>query len=173
MLSHIFVGYWLYDIFSFLEGNPIYMSWPHFLHGENILLNGVDGLAPNPENHSFILDVDPVSIRITFYEHILTPDFPNVSSVLSPIKRNGFWKRICLWSSFVVLTLIICTRTFWIRSLEQLHPLSTRKLIVLINKKRVIIMSRLSGPEYVTLYNWMLRKHSFNIRIHIAYSLNL
>ena len=66
------------------------MSWPHFLHGENILLNGVHGLAPNPENHSFILDVDPVSIRITFYEHILTPDFPNVSSVLSPIKRNGF-----------------------------------------------------------------------------------
>ena len=33
-------------------------------------------------------------------------------------------------------------------------------------------MSRLSGPEYVTLHNWMLRKHSFNMRIHVGYSLN-
>jgi len=41
------------------DGNPIYMSWPHFLHGEDVLLDGVDGLSPNPENHSFILDVDP------------------------------------------------------------------------------------------------------------------
>ena len=80
------------------EGNPIYMSWPHFLHGEDVLLDGVDGLSPNPENHSFILDVDPVSIRITFYWYILTLDFPNVSSVLSPIKEKWFllWKRICL-----------------------------------------------------------------------------
>ena len=74
----------------FLEGNPIYMSWPHFLHGEQILLDGVDGLSPNPENHSFILDVDPVSISITFYEYMLTLDFPNVSSVLSPIKKKWF-----------------------------------------------------------------------------------
>ena len=33
-------------------------------------------------------------------------------------------------------------------------------------------MSRLSGAEYVTLYNWKLRKHPFNMRIHIGYSLN-
>ena len=88
------------------------MSWPHFLHGEDVLLDGVDGLSPNPENHSFILDVDPVSIRITFYWYILTLDFPNVSSVLSPIKEKWF-----LYGSafvykllLVVLTLIICTR---------------------------------------------------------------
>ena len=47
-------------VYSFLEGNPIYMSWPHFLHGDPDLLRTVEGLNPDPELHSFILDVDPV-----------------------------------------------------------------------------------------------------------------
>ena len=47
-------------VYSFLEGNPIYMSWPHFLHGDPDLLRTVEGLYPDPELHSFILDVDPV-----------------------------------------------------------------------------------------------------------------
>ena len=43
--------------------SPIYMSWPHFLHGERELVDGVEGLRPDPEKHSFILDLNPVSIR--------------------------------------------------------------------------------------------------------------
>jgi len=36
------------------------MSWPHFLHGDSILTEAVDGLTPpNVDNHSFILDIQP------------------------------------------------------------------------------------------------------------------
>ena len=53
-------------LFTILEGNPIYMSWPHFLHGDKELIDGVDGLNPDAEIHSFILDVDPVSNKIKY-----------------------------------------------------------------------------------------------------------
>merc|ERR1719322_706472 len=34
-------------------GNPVYMSWPHFLHGDSILTEAVDGLTPpDVNNHS-------------------------------------------------------------------------------------------------------------------------
>lgn len=46
------------------------MSWPHFLHGSHELIEGVDGLSPDPEKHSFILDVDPVSIIRQHYIYI-------------------------------------------------------------------------------------------------------
>ena len=36
------------------------MSWPHFLHGDSILREAVEGLTPpNVNNHSFILDIQP------------------------------------------------------------------------------------------------------------------
>ena len=43
------------------------MSWPHFLHGSDELIQSVDGLSPDPEKHSFILDVDPVSTIVLHY----------------------------------------------------------------------------------------------------------
>ena len=43
-------------------GSPIYLSWPHFLHGDLELLNGVRGLDPDHEKHSFVFNVEPVSI---------------------------------------------------------------------------------------------------------------
>ena len=50
-----------------IVGSPIYMSWPHFLHGSEELIRGVEGLSPDPEKHSFILDVDPVSTLAPHY----------------------------------------------------------------------------------------------------------
>ena len=36
------------------------MSWPHFLHGDSILREAVEGLTPpDVNNHSFILDIQP------------------------------------------------------------------------------------------------------------------
>jgi len=41
------------------EGNPILMSWPHFLHGDPTLLQGVHGLNPDESRHSFIFNIEP------------------------------------------------------------------------------------------------------------------
>ena len=67
-------------VYSFLEGNPIYMSWPHFLHGDPDLLRTVEGLNPDPELHSFILDVDPVSYLY----------MPYINSMLYEIDQTHF-----------------------------------------------------------------------------------
>jgi len=41
-------------------GNPVYMSWPHFLHGDSVLREAVEGLTPpDVNNHSFVLDIQP------------------------------------------------------------------------------------------------------------------
>ena len=48
-------------LYPFILDSPIYMSWPHFLHGEKHLVEGVHGLHPDPEKHSFTLDLNPVS----------------------------------------------------------------------------------------------------------------
>ena len=42
--------------------SPVYLSWPHFLHGDPNLRKLVHGMTPNEEEHSFILDVLPVNI---------------------------------------------------------------------------------------------------------------
>lgn len=41
-------------------GSPVYMSWPHFLHGDPMLRNGVDGLdTPNRDEDEFYFDIQP------------------------------------------------------------------------------------------------------------------
>ncbi|KAK2832109.1 hypothetical protein Q7C36_015571 [Tachysurus vachellii] len=43
------------------KGAPVLISLPHFLHGSKELLELVDGLNPNPEEHSTYLDVEPMT----------------------------------------------------------------------------------------------------------------
>ena len=50
----------LLDISGCQPGSPIYMSWPHFLHADPKVINGVQGLAPDEAKHSFIIDMLPV-----------------------------------------------------------------------------------------------------------------
>ena len=50
----------LLDISGCEPDSPIYLSWPHFLHGDPYLRKLVQGLAPDEQAHSFILDVLPV-----------------------------------------------------------------------------------------------------------------
>lgn len=41
-------------------GSPVYMSWPHFLHGDPVLRSGVAGLEPPVRDlHEFYLDIEP------------------------------------------------------------------------------------------------------------------
>ena len=65
------------------QGSPVYMSWPHFLHGDPMLRNGVDGLdAPNRDEHEFYLDIQPewgttLAAHAAFQFNVL-------------VRRNGF-----------------------------------------------------------------------------------
>ncbi|XP_062863349.1 platelet glycoprotein 4 [Trichomycterus rosablanca] len=43
------------------RGFPVLISLPHFLHGSADLLQGVNGLNPDPEEHSTYLDVEPIT----------------------------------------------------------------------------------------------------------------
>jgi len=41
-------------------GSPVYMSWPHFLHGDSILKEAVDGVSPAlRDEHEFYFDIEP------------------------------------------------------------------------------------------------------------------
>ncbi|GCB71273.1 hypothetical protein scyTo_0001509 [Scyliorhinus torazame] len=43
------------------EKKPIYISLPHFLYATDKIVNAVDGLSPNKEEHETFLDVEPVT----------------------------------------------------------------------------------------------------------------
>ncbi|XP_078090890.1 platelet glycoprotein 4 [Mustelus asterias] len=43
------------------EKKPIYISLPHFLYASDEIVNAVDGLNPNKEEHETFLDVEPVT----------------------------------------------------------------------------------------------------------------
>lgn len=51
----------IFDLGSGCKANsPVYMSWPHFLHGDPELREGVDGIdPPDRDLHSFLLDIQP------------------------------------------------------------------------------------------------------------------
>ncbi|KAI4888819.1 hypothetical protein NFI96_023926 [Prochilodus magdalenae] len=42
-------------------GFPVFISLPHFLHGSPEMLDTVNGLNPDPEEHSTYLDVEPIT----------------------------------------------------------------------------------------------------------------
>jgi hypothetical protein len=47
----------LVNVTHLKDGVGIFMSLPHFLHGDECLKNAVEGLAPDPNLHDFYLDV--------------------------------------------------------------------------------------------------------------------
>ena len=72
------------------------MSWPHFLHGSEELILGVEGLSPDPEKHSFILDVDPVS---TLTPHsIYAAKQQNIVQIVVLINYNYLFSTFSLCS---------------------------------------------------------------------------
>ncbi len=70
------------DISGCQPGSPVYMSWPHFLHGDPKLFETVNGLSPDEDIHSFTMDLMPVSVKSNYescqiFERI---DFRNTAS---------------------------------------------------------------------------------------------
>lgn len=45
----------------FIAGKPIFLSLPHFLYASDFILETLDGLSPNVEEHQTFVDVEPVS----------------------------------------------------------------------------------------------------------------
>lgn len=43
-------------------GSPAFLSLPHFLYADPALREAVEGMAPDPDKHSFYFAVEPVSI---------------------------------------------------------------------------------------------------------------
>ncbi|XP_047126064.1 platelet glycoprotein 4 isoform X2 [Hydra vulgaris] len=40
---------------------PVFMSWPHFYQGDEMLYKNVDGLSPNKEKHAIFINVEPIT----------------------------------------------------------------------------------------------------------------
>ena len=47
--------------FLFAIGSPVVFSQPHFLDADPSIIHSVDGVNPNREEHSTLIDVEPVS----------------------------------------------------------------------------------------------------------------
>ena len=45
----------------YVTGAPLYFSLPHFLYGDQLLLDGVEGMNPNKKEHILDFDVQMVS----------------------------------------------------------------------------------------------------------------
>ena len=68
------------------------MSWPHFLHGDPALLQGVHGLNPDESEHSFIFNIEPVSSGVEYVitgsDFKMSPVFPTLT-VAKPLVTEG------------------------------------------------------------------------------------
>lgn len=53
---------------------PSFLSLPHFLYADPALRDAVEGMAPDPEKHSFYFSVEPVSI-IFNTQHIICNNY--------------------------------------------------------------------------------------------------
>lgn len=51
----------LLNITSCRHGLPVFISYPHFYHGTEELVNSVEGMEPEQEKHEFSITVEPVS----------------------------------------------------------------------------------------------------------------
>eukprot|EP00510_Aplanochytrium_minuta_P001381 CAMPEP_0184011238 /NCGR_PEP_ID=MMETSP0954-20121128/3707_1 /TAXON_ID=627963 /ORGANISM="Aplanochytrium sp, Strain PBS07" /LENGTH=566 /DNA_ID=CAMNT_0026291015 /DNA_START=92 /DNA_END=1792 /DNA_ORIENTATION=- len=53
------------------DGAPIFVSFPHFLYGDNSLKTDVVGLSPDEEKHQMFIDIEP-TLGTTMEEHART-----------------------------------------------------------------------------------------------------
>jgi hypothetical protein len=76
--------------------SPVFLSWPHFLNGDPILSERIEGLNPKPELHSFYMDIQPklglamqakgrvqINIQMTVVDEI--PQTSNLTNMLIPV----------------------------------------------------------------------------------------
>ncbi|XP_054608775.1 platelet glycoprotein 4 isoform X1 [Dunckerocampus dactyliophorus] len=76
------------DMSSCQDGNPIYMSLPHFLYGSPSLQEAMRGLRPSEEHHSTFLDVEPMTgFTLRFSKKIQVNMMYGPSKVITVLKK--------------------------------------------------------------------------------------
>ncbi|XP_061662979.1 platelet glycoprotein 4 [Syngnathoides biaculeatus] len=76
------------DISSCQDGQPIYISLPHFLHGSSSLQRAIKGIDPNEEHHNTYLDVEPITgITLGFAKRIQVNMMYGPSKVITVLKK--------------------------------------------------------------------------------------
>ncbi|XP_049616763.1 platelet glycoprotein 4 [Syngnathus scovelli] len=76
------------DISSCQDGQPIYISLPHFLHGTPSLHKAIKGLNPIEEHHKTYLDVEPITgITLGFAKRIQVNMMYGPSNVITVLKK--------------------------------------------------------------------------------------
>ncbi|XP_049868378.1 protein peste-like [Pectinophora gossypiella] len=65
-------------------GSPAFISLPHFLHGDPVLLDMVTGLNPDPEKHEFYFAIEPklgipLEVAARFQVNVLIEPSPNIA----------------------------------------------------------------------------------------------
>ena len=79
--------------------NPVYMSWPHFLHGDPALRTSIDFIGgleePQADLHAFILDVQPdwgitLRARAAFQFNVLLErnEFPWTENISDKVSQD-------------------------------------------------------------------------------------
>lgn len=51
----------IFDVTICQYNAPIVLSWPHFLHADRKYLDAVEGMRPDPNEHGFWFDIQPVT----------------------------------------------------------------------------------------------------------------
>ncbi|XP_061617640.1 platelet glycoprotein 4 [Phyllopteryx taeniolatus] len=76
------------DISSCQDGQPIYISLPHFLYGSPSLQEAIRGLDANEEHHKTYLDVEPITgITLGFAKRIQVNMMYGPSNVITVLKK--------------------------------------------------------------------------------------
>lgn len=76
------------DIRSCQDGQPIYISLPHFLFGSPELIKEVQGLSPSAEHHEIFFDVEPTTgFTLNFAKRIQVNMMYGPSKIITVLKK--------------------------------------------------------------------------------------
>ncbi|NWW71688.1 CD36 protein, partial [Climacteris rufus] len=76
------------DISACKDKRPVYISLPHFLHASEAILNGVEGLSPNEEEHETFLDIEPITgFTLRFAKRLQVNLLVRPSQKIDPLKK--------------------------------------------------------------------------------------
>ncbi|XP_049639322.1 platelet glycoprotein 4-like [Suncus etruscus] len=89
VISNNCTYYGVLDVSKCNEGKPVYVSLPHFLYASPEVHSTIEGLHPNPEEHSTYLDVEPITgFTLQFAKRL------QVNLLVKPAKKIEALKKL-------------------------------------------------------------------------------
>ena len=88
-------------------GVPVFVSFPHFLHGDTRLVSAVEGLNPNEDVHDSIFDVEPQTGLPTLAHKRLQVNYQMIDKILPQTNPSNtiLVNEICANISNIIETL--------------------------------------------------------------------